>query len=296
MRRLPPLNHLRAFEAAARLGSFKTAATELCVTDSAVSQHVRLLEEFFDAPLFLRTHAGVSLTPAGKEYLPKLTHALDVIADASAQFRVTSFSGLLRVSVVPSLGSRWLIPRLDHFTQMYPDIRVEPLMTPEVVDMGDGTVDIAIRHGDGNWPDADVTFLRNETLVPVASPSLVKRKKFSGVSALLQFPLLSAKARQAEWPSWFTEQGVDMPKDCLCATYDSIALAIDAAITGGGIALVDQALVSDDIKFKRLRVLMARPGKGVGAYFILTPKARSIDPRAAAFRDWLTSEVSRETP
>jgi LysR family glycine cleavage system transcriptional activator len=184
MRRLPPFNHLKAFEAAGRLGSFKAAASEFVVSDSAISQPIRLLEDFLGAPLFIKTYSGVMLTSAGNKYLPSLTEALDSIADASLHSRSSKLSGILRVSVVPSLGSRWLIPRLEQFTLTYPDIIIEPLITPQVVRMNDGVADIAKRHGDGNWAEAEVTLLRDERLVPVASSGLTKLRHVSPGSHL----------------------------------------------------------------------------------------------------------------
>lgn len=235
------------------------------------------------------------LTNAGSKYLPVLTQALDSIADASSNFRSSNLSGILRVSVVPSLGSRWLIPRLDQFALAYPDIIVEPLVTPQVARMNDGVADIAIRHGNGNWADADIIMLRDERLVPVASSGLIKRRQISSGTHLLQYPLLSARARSTEWPHWFVSQGIKLPSSQRFITYESISLAIDASIAGIGIALVDQGLISNDIRQRRLLVLLDNPVSGLGAYYIAMPKSKTPNPKAIVFRDWLISEAARDT-
>jgi len=295
MRQLPPLNHLKAFESAGRLGSFANAASELGVSDSAISQHVRSLEDFLGAPLFLRSYSGVTLTEAGNDYLPHLTSALDLIETASTEFRKTHLTGALRVSVVPSLGSRWLLPRLEQFSRAYPHISVEPLITPQIVRLGEGEADIAIRHGNGNWIDADVSFLRDEKLVPVAAPDYIRRKKVNSVRELLECPLLSASARRLEWPHWFVSQGVSLPASQRFITYDTIALAIDAAIAGIGVSLVDRSLVSEDIRLRRLKIVFDFPVSGLGAYFVAMPKMKTTSPKAIAFRNWLIAESASDS-
>jgi LysR family glycine cleavage system transcriptional activator len=293
MRRLPPLNQIRAFEAAARLGSFKDAAAELCVTDSAISQHIRALEARIGTPLFARNYRGVELTAEAQRYIGDLSQALDLIAEATEKLTRTTLEGVLRVSAAPSFGTRWLIPRLKRFTANYPQIKIEPLITSELSDVtADGT-DIALRHGDGNWSGVAVDHLRDEELVPVCAPELLDGRAELSVEEMLGLPLLTAKARAGEWSLWLRAQGSDRPDTDSLATYDSIGLAIDAAIAGIGIVLADRLLVAEDIRQGRLCMPVTSTCPGPSAFYLVYAKSRATDPKTTAFRDWLHTELTQ---
>lgn len=292
MRRLPPLNQLKAFEAAGRLGSFKAAAIDLNVSEAAVSQHIRALESYLGAPLFIRTHSGVLLTEAGAKYADKLTQAFDSIDEASAEFRRTEMQGVLKVSVVPSLGNRWLLPRLEGFAEQHPDIQIEPIMTPQLTHLG-SEADIAIRHGNGVWGDAEATLLKSEMLIPVASDLFLEEHETNSAQALMKCSLLTATPRKREWPHWFVAQGVKPPATLKYVVYDTVALALDAAISGVGICLIDRTLIQDDLKQGRLKVVLDKPVAGINSYYVLMAKASTPDPKALLFKQWLIAEAKR---
>ena len=293
MRKLPPLNQLKAFEAAGRLGSFKEAAKDLCVTEAAISQHIRKLESYLGAPLFIRTYSGVLLTASGAEYSRSLSEAFDLMFTASNKFTESELIGSIRVSVAPSLGTRWLLPRLPSFTERQPDIRVEPIMTPNLVRLGTDA-DLAIRHGGGNWNDAEAVHLMNESLIPVASKSLIESAPLKSPEDLLNFPLLTAVRRKAEWHHWFISQGVKISPDRQFVAYDTVALAVDAAIAGVGVCLIDKALITPDLKQGRLEIVMDRPVPGLNSYYLVLPRNATQDPKVLAFRRWLEEEIPHQ--
>lgn len=293
MNPIPPLNQLKAFEAAGRLGSFKAAANELAVSEAAISQHIRSLESYLGAPLFLRTYSGVVLTEAGAAYAAQLSQAFDIIKAASSQFRASELKGALRLSIAPSLGNRWLLPRLAKFSALYPDILVEPILSPNLIRLGNDA-DIAIRHGNGSWTDAQATLLKNESLVPVASPSLLSRQRLQVADSVLDYPLLTAANRKAEWSHWLISQGVRVTPGQRYVTYDTIALAIDAAISGVGICLIDRSLIASDLKNRRLKIAFNKGVEGLKSYYILMAKTGTPDPKAEIFKAWLLQQAAED--
>src|SRR6266851_4228437 len=172
-RRLPPLNGLKAFEAAARSESITRAAAELNVTPGAVSHQVKALENAFGLKLFRRDRQRLILTDAGREYLAVIRDALDQIAVGTERLLQRQESGVLTVSTSPDFAAKWLVNRLSHFAEKYPDVDLRVSATTHYLDFARDDVDIAIRHGDGNWPGLDVQRLYSERLFPVCSPKLV---------------------------------------------------------------------------------------------------------------------------
>ncbi|MCH8926145.1 MAG: LysR family transcriptional regulator, partial [Proteobacteria bacterium] len=172
-RRLPPLNALRAFEAAARHLSFTKAAEELYVTQAAISHQVKALEAALDLQLFRRLNRRLMLTDAGQLYLPALTEAFDAIDTASARLRADENAGRLVVSVANSLAAKWLLPRLPRFRDRHPEIEVEISAADRLVDFGRDNVDMALRYGLGNYPGLRVDPLMKDTNFPVCSPELL---------------------------------------------------------------------------------------------------------------------------
>ena len=169
-RPLPPLNALRAFEAAARHLSFKSAAEELNVTPAAVSHQVKALEDLLGVPLFHRMTRALRLTEAGQAALPALTEGFDKLVEAAKRIRAYSDSGVLTISVSPSFGSIWLVPRLERFRRRHPDIEIRIDGTDRLADVASGEVDVALRYGPGNYKGVQVDFLFNQFNNPVCSP------------------------------------------------------------------------------------------------------------------------------
>ena len=190
-RRLPPLNGLKAFEAAARSESFTRAAEELNVTQGAISHQVKALEVTLGLKLFHRERQRLILTEAGRDYLTVIRDALDQIAVGTERLLQRQESGVLTVSTSPDFAAKWLVNRLSRFAEKYPDVDLRVSATTHYVDFARDDVDIAIRHGDGKWPGLDVQRLYSERLFPICSPKLVAgRNCITKVANLLKFPLL----------------------------------------------------------------------------------------------------------
>ena len=196
IRRLPPLNALKAFEAAARRESFTRAAEELSVTQGAVSQQVKALEATLGVRLFNRERQRLAITAAGREYLGVVRDALDRIALGTQKLVQQQNAGVLTVSTSPDFAAKWLVQRLGRFAESHAGIDLRVSATAHHVDFAREDVDLAVRHGDGDWAQIDVVRLCAERLFPVCSPKLARR--ISKASDLLKFPLL----RLDDWATW----------------------------------------------------------------------------------------------
>src|SRR3982751_2561233 len=198
-RQLPPLNALRAFEAAARSESFTRAAEELCVTQGAVSQQVKALEATLGLKLFARERQRLAITDAGRDYLAVVRDALDRIAVGTERLVQRQTSGVLTVSTSPDFAAKWLVHRLGRFAEVHPDIDLRVSATIHHVDFAREEVDLAVRHGDGNWPGLDPVRLSPEQLFAVCSPKLLSgRRRLAKPADILNFPLLHLDSR-ADW-------------------------------------------------------------------------------------------------
>src|SRR5438270_8408644 len=202
-RRLPPLNSLKAFEAAARSESFTRAAEELNVTQGAVSHQVKALEDTLGVKLFNREHQRLVMTEAGREYLAVIRDALDRIAAGTDRLVQRQNSGALTVSTSPDFAAKWLVHRLGRFAESHSDIDLRVSATLHHVDFAREDVDLAVRHGDGHWPGLDAVRLCSEQLFPVCSPKFISgRNRIAKASDLLKFPLLRLDDSKT-WMQWF---------------------------------------------------------------------------------------------
>src|SRR4249919_1052363 len=209
LRRLPPLNALKAFEAAARSESFTRAAEELCVTQGAVSHQVKALEASLGIKLFVRERQRLVMTEAGREYLAVVRDALDRIAVGTERVVQRQNSGALTVSTSPDFAAKWLVNRLGRFAEAHPDIDLRVSATMHHVDFAREDVDLAVRHGDGNWPGLDAVRLCSEQLFAVCSPKLLSGRRRLGKPAdILKFPLIHMDSR-ADWKNWLETAGLD---------------------------------------------------------------------------------------
>src|SRR5262245_17095922 len=202
LRRLPPLNALKVFEAVARSESVTRAARELSVTQGAVSHQVKALEAAIGVKLFNRERQRLVITEAGRQYLNVVRDALDRIAIGTERLQQRQSSGVLTVSTSPDFAAKWLVHRLGRFAEAYPDIDLRVSATLHHVDFAREDVDLAVRHGDGHWPGLDVVRLCSEQLFPVCSPKLASgRQRLNRPADLLKFPLLHLDDRK-DWANW----------------------------------------------------------------------------------------------
>jgi LysR family glycine cleavage system transcriptional activator len=292
--RLPPLNALKAFEAAARHESFTRAAEELCVTQGAVSHQVKALEAELAIKLFNRERQRLIITEAGKDYLTVVRDALDRIAVGTERLLQRQNAGVLTVSTSPDFAAKWLVHRLGHFADAHPGIDLRVSATLHHVDFAREEVDLAVRHGEGSWPGLDTVRLSAEQLFAVCSPKLISgRRRLNKPADILNFPLLHLDSR-ADWTNWLQAAGLDGADVMHGPVLNRASMVIDAAINGQGIALARTTLAAWDIINGRL----VRPFSGSlrlsKTYWIVCPKATATVPKIVTFRDWLLAEASSD--
>jgi len=290
-RQLPPLNALRAFEAAARSESFTRAAEELCVTQGAVSHQVKLLEATLGIKLFNREHQRLVITGAGREYLNVVRDALDRIAAGTERIVQRQNTGVLTVSTSPDFAAKWLVNRLGRFAEAHSGIDLRVSATMHHIDFVREEVDVAVRHGDGNWSGLDAVRLCTEQLFPVCSSRVMAgRTRIAKPSDLLKFPLLHLEDSKA-WSNWFDAAGVDAEMSH-GLVLNRASMLIDAAVNGQGVALARTALAAWDLINGRLVKPFDLALKLSNTYCIVCPKATSMQPKIVTFRDWLVAEAA----
>ena len=293
-RQLPPLNALRAFEAAARSESFTRAAEELCVTQGAVSHQVKLLEATLGIRLFNRERQRLVITDAGREYLNVVRDALDRIAAGTERIVQRQNAGVLTVSTSPDFAAKWLVYRLGRFAEAHPDIDLRVSATMHHVDFVREEVDVAVRHGNANsnWAGLDAVQLCAEQLFPVCSPRLMSgRNRLAKPSDLLRSPLLHLDDSKA-WSRWFDAAGVAYPEKSHGLVLNRASMLIDAAVDGQGVALARTTLAAWDLINGRLAKPFDLSLKLSNTYWIVCPKTTSTKPKIATFRDWLLAEAA----
>ena len=291
--RLPPLAAVRAFEAAARLGSFTRAAEELAMTQAAVSYQIKLLEERVGAPLFLRRPRQVALTDAGRRLSAEVTEAFDRLRAAFAAVRDEA-EGVLTISALHAFASNWLAPRLGAFQLAHPGLAVRLTVSNRMTDFAREDVDAGVRSGKGPWPGLETHRLMPVRFTPVCSPDLLRR--FGGVRSpadLLRLPLLTPS--DPWWRQWFALAGVDAP--ALAGRggieLDTQQMEGTAALAGQGVAMVTPALWRDELRAGRLVQPFDAVGHEGSFYWLVYPKTRRQVAKLRAFRDWLLEQVGR---
>ena len=292
--RLPPLNALKAFEAAARHESFTRAAGELFVTQGAVSHQVKALEQELGLKLFNRERQRLIITEAGRDYLNVVRDAFDRIAVGTEQLLQRQNSGVLTVSTSPDFAAKWLVHRLGHFVEAHPEIDLRVSASLHHVDFAREEVDLAVRHGDGNWSGLDAVLLSSEQVFPVCSPRLLAGKRSAlKLADLLKYPLIHTGDRST-WARWLDAAGVSDKAAIHGPVMNRDAITLDAAINGQGIALTRTTLAAWDLINGRLVRPLAEALPASKSYWIVCPKAVAAQPKIATFRDWLLAEVKSD--
>jgi LysR family transcriptional regulator, glycine cleavage system transcriptional activator len=292
--RLPPLNALKAFEAAARHESFTRAAEELCVTQGAVSHQVKALETELAVKLFNRERQRLIITEAGRDYLTVVRDALDRIAIGTERLLQRQNAGMLTVSTSPDFAAKWLVHRLGHFAEAHAEIDLRISATLHHVDFAREEVDLAVRHGDGNWPGLDTVRLSSEQLFAVCSPKLLSgRHRLSKPADILKFPLIHMDSR-TDWNNWLQEAGLDEAGVTHGPVLNRASMVIDAAINGQGVALARTTLAAWDLINGRLVRPFPLSLPLSKTYWIICPKATASLPKIVTFREWLLMEASRD--
>jgi len=283
--RLPPLNALRLFEAAARHLSFKNAAEELLLTPSAVSHGIQSLEQWLSVALFTRTAKGLVLTDAGASYYPTVQAALDMITNGSQRISARQHRRL-RISVAPTFANRLLMPALGEFQDAHPDIAVDIDTSLDYVELGDNSADIAIRVGKGGWTDVTAEELLRETLVPVCAP---ERLRDFADKALGDLPLIHVTTVSEDWARWAAATGRKAPSPNRGLRFDTLQMAFDAAARGLGVAIGRRPLIDSELKSGHLVALWTPEVRCESAHWLVSTSRKSDEPAVRAFRAWIKS-------
>lgn len=295
-RRLPPLLSLRAFEAAARHGSFVKAGAELALTPAAISHHVKLLEGHLRSPLFTRLPRGLSLTEAGRACLPGLSAGFDALEHAVASVRAERLSGPLVVSTLPSFAAGWLLDRLPRFRARYPEIDLHVRAEVAIVDLDRDGVDIAVRYGTGRFPGLRATALLPEEAYPVCAPLLAAGARPPRRFAELRRHTLlhDSGARRNEpwinWRPWLRDAGLEDIDLARGLHFTDSAILYQAAIMGQGIAIGRSVLVGGHLAAGRLVRPFAASHVATHGYYVVT-RARP-SPKVDACAHWLLEEAA----
>ena len=294
-RRLPPLNALRAFEAAARHLSFTRAAEELHVTQAAISHQVKALEERLAITLFRRLNRTLLLTDEGQSYLPAVREAFDIIDGATARLQARDRAGSLTVSCMPSFAAAWLVRRLGRFRDLHPeiDVRVDP--TDRVVDFAREDADIAIRYGRGDWPGVTAERFLTEDVFPVCSPALLDGPHPLRVPSDLRHHTLLHDLFETDWRRWLVAADVSGVDPRRGPSFNDSSMVLQAAVDGQGVALGRSALAAADLAAGRLVRPFDVSLPVESAFYIVYPVSHVDRLKIVVFRNWLVAEVASDT-
>lgn len=290
---LPSLPVLRSFEAAARHQSFTMAAEELGLTQGAISRQVRELEEFIGARLFARVGRSVQLTQAGRGFARDLGGDLARLRQSVTRAVAAGDGGsILSVAVLPTFGSRWLMPRLPDFCARHPDIQLSFSSRGEPFDLQEARCDVAIHFGRADWPGAQLTPLCPENLRAVAAPAFIERHGIQRPADLCHAPLLQLSSRPDAWAGFFAAQAQDATRAGAGMLFDQFSLMISAALQGLGAALLPVYLIEDELSQGSLCAVAAVGSPLEASYHIATPLG-GTSREAASFVSWLRRQVPR---
>lgn len=290
---LPSLSALRAFEAASRHLSFTKAADELDVTQSAISRQMRAMEDMLGLRLFERTGHGLVLTEAGSIYADKIRSKLQDIETATLELLAyRGQGGELTIACLPTLGARWLVPRLHRFTAAHPEILIHIVTKIEPFDFRSEEIDAAFYFGESAWPDALTDPLMPEYIIPLGHPDLLKQLDQESLEALLKkLPLLQATSRPNIWSHWFTETGMDHPHPHMGPRFEHFHMVIRAAASKMGIALLPRLLVEEELASGQLAALDTQLVQSKGNYHFAYPQSKRANPNLQTFRSWVIREA-----
>jgi LysR family transcriptional regulator, glycine cleavage system transcriptional activator len=284
---------LQAFVAVARTGKMKEAADQLSLTPGAVSQRIRQLEETAGQRLFERTRTGVELTSAGAEMFAALSEPFGRIEAIDRNLGVRPLRRVV-VTTMPSFAATWLVPRLKKFSDPNPEIEVVVEASKRPVNLKQEPIDLAIRHGLGNYPGLEATWLMAPELFVVASPERLKQgPPLREPADCLSYPLLHRSDRR-DWALWFKAQGVQAPQSRKGLAFSDDHLVVQAAVAGQGLALVRDVYAEDNLRLKKLVRVLSGNWPVQFAYYVVGTSQALQKPAVRRFRDWILDEAQRE--
>lgn len=285
---MPSFQEMTTFEAAARHGSFTDAAVELSLTQSAVSKQIRALETTLGITLFVRTRGRVGLSTLGERYLVSVRRILQTYEAETHSIIASGGSTLpLRIAVLPTFATRWLIPRLPAFLAANPTLNVHLITETTPFNIKEKSVDLVIHHGKPDWPMADFTYLCREQIIAVARPGLAETAETGNLAQeLLNMPLLQQGTRPMLWQEWFDQAGIEHPHPYRGPVFDQFSMTIEAATAGIGAALVPKCFVEKELREGSLHQILDISFPGSGAYYAVTPQAVLRSNAAERFLEW----------
>ena len=292
MSRLPAMQALRAFDAAARLSSLSRAAESLHLTHGAISHQIKALEAELGVALVERAGRGIRLTEEGERFAARVREALDRLAEAVRDVTDKSNPRRIRVSVVPSFAARWLLPRIGRFIAAHPDIDLDVRATLVLVDFQRDYVDFARWHGRGDWPGVVAEPMFEETYFPVCSPRLAGGRLPARPADLAHHVLLRGEGEP--WTPWFRAAGLDWPEPTRGAMFNDSSHMVQAAAEGQGIALARESLLGNDLRTGALVRLFDISIPAPRRFFFVYPPRMAQAPKLALFRTWLFAELAAD--
>lgn len=298
---LPSTSMLAAFDAAARTGSFTSAAKELALTQGAISRQVNALEQQLAVMLFHRSNQTITLTEVGKTYAKDIHTALSSIRSATLNIMTNPAGGLLNIAILPMFGSRWLMPRLADFLAKNPQITINTVSKLSQFDFAHEDVHCAIHFGQADWSQANCTFLMAEESVPVCSPKLFDQANLAKTdnvcASLIDLPLLHISTRPDAWQQWFNEHDVIAEaKAHQGMHFEQFSIATNAAVAGLGVALLPRFLIENELRRGELQIICNKPQRTDNGYYLVTPNDRLNYAPVLAFTNWLEQVLASENP
>lgn len=291
-RKLPPLQALRAFEAAARHENFSAAAESLHVTHGAVSRQVAALEAWLGVQVFHRHGKRVQLTDDGRRYGYAIQAAFDNIAAATEHLREAGTARALRINALPTFAMRWLLPRLSSFQRLYPAVELKLSTDDHLIAETSEVFDVAIRRGPGHWPNCASGEFLAESEIPVCSPALMRRAPIRVAGDLAQHTLLHSDTRPDAWQKWLAAAGVRTTKFKRRQSFDHFYLALQAAVDGLGVVLGPLPLIAEELASGRLVMPLAEPRVPTRSYWWVVPRQQAEVPLIRHFCNWLEQEAA----
>ncbi|MFT4925695.1 MAG: LysR family glycine cleavage system transcriptional activator [Phenylobacterium sp.] len=293
-RRLPPLNALKAFEAAARCLSFTKAAEELFVTQAAVSHQIKALEEHLGIKLFMRKNRSLLLTEEGQGYFYDIKDIFSQLLEATEKLLARGAKGAISVSLPPTFAIQWLVPRLNQFSDLHPDIDVRIKAVDQHEYSLTDDVDVAIYYGRGNWPNVNINKLHTEYHIPVCSPMLMNEDKpLNNLDDLRHHTLLHDMSREA-WKDWMKSadlKGINVNHGPI---FSHSSMVLQAAVHGQGVALGHSVLSKPEIDSGRLVCPFNQILVSKNAYYVVCRESQAELGKISAFRDWMLDMVQAE--
>lgn len=288
-RKIPSTAALVCFEASARHESFTKASVELSLTQGAVCRQIAALEAFLNVELFRRSRRGVKLTEAGLSYSRQVAAQLDAVERDTLSVMGQQGAAAIELAVVPTFGTRWLLPRLKDFQKLHPQVTVNLTNRTRPFMFADTPFDAAIYFGDGEWPGAHAYRLMAERSVPVCSPALLVNAPVHSPAALADLPLLQQTTRPYAWRQWFASAGLNVPRDLTGPRYELFSMLAQAAIHQMGVALIPPFLIEQELARGELVLAHDHAFSDARAYHLMIPERKVESASLKAFRDWLIS-------